>query len=202
ESCVNRGTGCTNSCAQQISNLVKHLEVVAVLHATTTRDNDTGRRQIRTVRLGLLFTYERGQARVFNDVELRDGRRTTVRGYRIKTGRANRDHLGAVAGFNRRDGVTGIDGTNKGVGRFHADDVRYLSNVQQRSNARHEVFASGASRRQDVAVAFTHFSDQLTQVFGQEVTVGRIVRNQNLGYALCRSEEHTSELQSRENLVC
>src|SRR5690606_41856495 len=76
---------------------------------------------------------------------------------------------------------------HKGVGRFHADDVRYLSNVEQRSNARHEVFTRGAGRGQDVAVVFAYFSNQLTQVFSQEMTVGRVIRNQNLVYAFCFS---------------
>ena len=58
ETGINRRTGCTNSGTQFVGHFVQHLEVVAVLHTTTTRDNDLGTGQFRTVRLGQLFASE------------------------------------------------------------------------------------------------------------------------------------------------
>src|SRR5690554_2703244 len=185
ETCVNRGAGCTNGSAHQVSNLLQHLEVVAVLHAAATGDNDTGRSQIRTVRLGFLFTNEGRQAGVFYNVQLLNRSGTTFGSYRVETGRAYRDNLDGVARLDSGDGVTRVDRTNKRVLGFNAHDVRHLSNVQQRSNARHEVFTGSTGSRQDVAVAFTDFGHQLAQVLGQEMTVNSVVGNQYLVHAFC-----------------
>src|SRR5690606_19969154 len=148
-----------------------------------TGDYDTGRSQVRTVRLGQLFAYERRQAGVFYNVQLFYRSRTAFSSNRVERGRTHSDNLDAVAGLYGRDGVTGVDRTNEGVVRLNADNVGYLGNVQQRSNARHEVFTGGTGRSQDVAVALTYFSNQLAQVLTQEMTVRGVVCNQYLVHA-------------------
>src|SRR5690606_40327375 len=62
----------------------------------------------------------------------------------------------------------------------------------------HEVIAHYWARSVPVLAEWPGFSEQFT-IDGRAPATGETWRNPNLAN---RSEEHTSELQSRENLVC
>src|SRR5680860_1282435 len=117
---------------------------------------------------------------VFHNVQLLYRSGTAVSRNRIEPCGAHGDHLDAIAGFNRCDGITGVDRTNESVFRLDADNVGYLGNIQQRSNARHKVLTRGTGSRQNVAIAFAQFHNQGTEVLTQEVAINCVVCNQYL----------------------
>jgi hypothetical protein len=126
-------------------------EVVAVLHAAAGND-DLGSGQLRTIGLGQFFADEAGSASVVRSNGF-NSRRTTFGGNRVETGGTHGDHLDRSGRLHGGDGVTGVDRTLEGVGAFDRDDLGDLVNVQQRGNARQDVFAVGGGGSQDVAVA-------------------------------------------------
>ena len=83
--------------------------------------------------------------------------------------------------LNGGDSVTGIDRTLEGVSAFYFNDFGDLVNVQQRSNARQDVFAVGGGSSQDVAVASLPSSaTSRSNVLRQLICVGSIVSHQHL----------------------
>ncbi|MNN77998.1 hypothetical protein D3C81_1945100 [compost metagenome] len=64
EAGIDRGARGTNGGAELVGHGVEQLEVVAVLHAAATGDDDLRRGQLRTLGLCQLFSDEAGDTRV------------------------------------------------------------------------------------------------------------------------------------------
>ena len=83
----------------------------------------------------------------------------------VKCRSPNGDHFLGVAGLNRCDDISSVDGSLEGVGTLNRKDVRDLTNIEQGCNARHNVLAVGCRRRQKIVVVSPKFGDQQTHVF-------------------------------------
>src|SRR5690606_13762303 len=180
---VHRSTRGTDSGAQLVGQTVQQLEVVAILHAPTTGNDDLGTRQFGAVGLGQFFANEGGGAGVLGRGNGFHRRTATFSSNRVETGGAHGDDLDRRVGLDGGDGVTGVDRALEGIGAFYRDDLGDLINVQQRGNARQVVLAVGAGRGQDVAVVLAQLGDQQGDVLRQLVRVGSVVGQQDLGDA-------------------
>ena len=100
-----------------------------------------------------------------------------------KCGAADGDDLDAVLRLHRQQRVPGIDRAHEGVGRHDAGDIRDLRHVQQRRDARHDVLAKGVAGRQQMTVAGRELDDELRQVLGEEMLIGRVLGEEHRGDA-------------------
>src|SRR5690606_25191414 len=172
---VNGSARSTHRSTQLVRHLVQHFEVVTVLHAATTRNDDLGSSQLRTVALGQFFAHEGGNTGISGCTNLPDCSRTTLGSNGVKRSRTHGQDVYSLGGLHGSNRVTGIDRALEGFGIYNSRDFRNHLYVQQRSNARQEVLAIGSGRSQDVAVAFAHFGNQCCNVLGQLVTVGSVI---------------------------
>src|SRR5690625_1096891 len=67
--CVDRSTRSTNSCAKLIGQCLEQLEVFGTAQATATRDNNSCRSQLGTIRFGNLTANKRRQTRIANGID-------------------------------------------------------------------------------------------------------------------------------------
>src|SRR5690606_11928182 len=172
EAGVHRSAGGAHGSTQLVGQAVQQLEVVAVLHAATTRDHDLGTGQFGAVGLGQFFAHKGGGAGVLGGGNRFHCSTATFGGHGVEAGAAYGDDLDRGVGLDGGDGVSGVDRALEGVGAFHGDNLGDLVDVQQGRHARQVVLAVGAGRGQDVAVALAQLGDQQGDVLRQLVGIG------------------------------
>src|SRR5699024_7265607 len=120
---------------------------------TTPGDDPFGRLQVGPFATFLLQVHVAGVGGEF-DVQCQgvDGRAVALF-RRAVGGTADGTDKDVIAWrFDGGDGVAGINGPVECVRAMHGHDVGHHGRVQQGGHARHEVFAEGGVRTQDVAV--------------------------------------------------
>src|SRR5690606_13928152 len=183
EAGIHRGAGGTHGGAELVGDAVEHLEVVAVLHAATTGDNDLGGGQFRAVGLRQLLALEGGQAAVVDGGHRLDGGGTTAGGGCLEGGTAHGEGLDGITALHGGDHIAGIDRALEGVGRHHGADLGNGLHVEERGGAGQHVLAGGGGGGEDMAVILAELGDQRGDIFRQLVTVGGVVRHQHLADA-------------------
>lgn len=95
------------------------------------------------------------------------------------------DDLDAVVGLDSGDGVTGIDGANKGVGALDTGDVRDLGDIQESSSAGHDVLSKCRVRGNQVSEAelLLGLDQQRSVGLGEGVGEGGVLGDKDLGDA-------------------
>src|SRR5690606_20982358 len=121
EAGVNGRARSANGSAQLVGQRVQVLEVVTIAHTTTAGNDDLRCGQLRTIRLGQLFTNEGRLAGISCACHGFNGGRTTFSSGGIKTGGTYGDHLNGSRRLHGSDGITRIDRTLEGIRAFHGD---------------------------------------------------------------------------------
>src|SRR3712207_7376950 len=84
--------------------------------------------------------------------------------------------------------------------RMGSDLPKVLHDLRGRSVIQHQIDNLRSAGIDDVIVVVGHGRDRVMEHLGDEVRFA--VQEEQLGTGHARSEEHTSELQSRQYLVC
>jgi hypothetical protein len=162
----------------------EQLEVLAVLHAAATGDDDAGGGQLRTVGLGQLFADEGGNAGILSQSPTASTAAAAFGG--LAASKPVVRTVITLIGIGRLHGgdrVAGVDRTLEGVGADHGSDLGDLGNIEQRGGARQDVLAVAGGGCQNVAVALAEFGDQQAHVLGKLVGIGGVVGQQHLADA-------------------
>ena len=126
--------------------------VLAAAQAATAGDDDLGSAQFGTLGLGQFAAEQLALCGVGGGAQGFNGGRATG-GDGVEGGGTDGDHLDRVGALDRRQRVAGVDRADEGIGGFDTDDFGDLGDVEQRGDARRDVFTEGGGRGQDVAVA-------------------------------------------------
>ncbi len=173
---VDRGARRAQARAQALGQGLEHLEVLRRAHPASARDDHLGRLQVGPVRLGHLATDKARQSAVGHRGDAFHRCRSAFGG-RIETRRAHGGDDQAIGALHRGNGIAGVDRSGEGIGREHRDDLGDLRAVEARGDARQDVLARAAGRREDVRVAVgqrQHLQGQvLRQAIGQVRRVGQ-----------------------------
>ena len=181
---VHRGPGRADGRAQFVGHLLQQAEVLAAAEAAPAGQHDLCAGEFGAFRFGAFQGDETGQpGRVGNGAECLDRGCSALGGGCVKIRGADTDDLDRVIAPHRGERVAGIDGAHEGIGRFNTDNIRDHAHVQQCRHSRHQVFAEGIRRRQDMAHPIATGDHQRRQFFGQPVFIVRRIHVQHLADA-------------------
>ena len=156
-------------------------EFFAGAQSTTAADDDLGCSQFWTVIPGDFTANESCFRAGCNRAQRLHQCRTTTRSSRIKTGRADGDHLGGIQTLHGGNRIASVNRALKGVRAVHLGDVRDLSHVEFGSNTWRNVLARRCSRKQDVGVTGGNGQNLGSHVFSQPVCKAGVISVQHLG---------------------
>ncbi len=178
--------------AQLVGERVQEMEILAVAHASSPRDDHPRRGQLGPLRPGQLLSDET-RRRAFRPLRNGRDRRAGRPVWRaIEGGATDGDHLDGIERLHRSQAVARVDGSHERIRSEDRRDVGDLRHVEQARDARHEILADRRGTGQHMSVVARQAGDEVCQGFGQCMFVGRCIHQQHLGHACdargpCRS---------------
>lgn len=162
-----RSTNCAVLTAKGLGKVVKHLEVLSILKASSSTNNEFGATKIRVVALGddvllpgALQSLSDGLCRLY---------RVSVAGltslHLLKVGRTHRQKLDRITCRDSSDSISSVDGSLKLLASL--SDLNYVRDglhVEHTSKSRHNILAkaTGSSNYLVVAAGLHDFLSQFT----------------------------------------